>query len=67
MPYTRLIVLLFVRLLPLSVAARQIGIVNARQQFDDALQRIGEALAGLPDQRRSDDRQRGARVMRSAA
>ncbi|MBK9704533.1 MAG: hypothetical protein IPO75_14385 [Betaproteobacteria bacterium] len=58
MPYTRLVVLVFVRLLPLSVAARQLGIVNARQRFDDALQRIGEALSGLPDQRRRDDRVR---------
>ena len=59
MPYTRLVTLVFVRRIPLSVAARQLGIVNPRQQFDGALQRIGDRLAGLPDQRRSGDRGAG--------
>lgn len=67
MPYTRLVTPAFVRRIPLSVAARQLGIVNPRQQFDSALQRIGECLAGSPDQRRRDDRQRGATLTRSAA
>ena len=66
-PYIALVSAVFLRNLPLGFAARQLGIPNPRAVFDAGLQRIGERLAGLPDQRRSAATGFGATCTRPAA
>lgn len=56
LPHRALIVQVFVRMVPLELAARRVGAPNARHVLNDALARIGRGLTGLPDQRRRDDR-----------
>ncbi len=66
LPHRALLIQVFVRQVPLELAGRRVGAVNPRHVLEQALHQVAERLAGLPDQRRSDDRQRG-RVSTPAA